>query len=111
MNMNPVLKIEREPWSERIILREVNYGVYICSCSFRYEEYRCKTKHDFFYEIHFKTLHQSKYCGYLIDNRAETPICVMEDNVIETKLNLKHALKNFFGGLCNVEYVYKITPC
>ena len=35
----------------------------------------------------------------------------MEDNDGEKKLDLKHAMKILFGGLRNVEYVYKITPC
>ena len=65
----------------------------------------------FFYASHFKPLHQSKFCGGLIDNRADAPIFVLEDNDRETKLNLKHSLKFFFGVLCTVEYVYKITLC
>ena len=63
----------------------------------------CKTKHVFVYDIHFKPLHQPKFCRALIDNKADSPICVMDDNVIEIKLNLKPAL-NCFGGLCIVEY-------
>ena len=50
-------------------------------------------------------------CGVLIDNRADTHICVLEDKYIATKKNLIHALKELFGGLCHVEYVYRITPC
>ena len=47
----------------------------------------------------------------LIDNRADAPICVLEDKDRATKKKLRHALKEFFGGLCHVEYVYRITPC
>ena len=62
-------------------------------------------KHAFVYESHFKPLHQSKYCGALIDNRADAPICVLEDKDREKNLNLRYALKEFFGGMCHVEYV------
>ena len=37
MNVTPVLKIERELWGANRILRKVNDGVYICSCSVRSE--------------------------------------------------------------------------
>ena len=57
-NVNPVLKVEREPWGASSILRKVNAGVYIFSCSVRSEEYRCKTKHAFVYASHFKPLYQ-----------------------------------------------------
>ena len=46
-----------------------------------------------------------------MDNIADAYICVLEDKEIETKLNLTHALKYFFGGKFTVEYVNKITPC
>ena len=46
-----------------------------------------------FYDSHFKTLHQSKICGALIDNRADAPIYVLEYKDREKKLNLRHALK------------------
>ena len=49
--------------------------------------------------------------GDLIDNRADAPICVMMDKEREKNTNLRHAVKKFFGGLCHVKYVYKITPC
>ena len=70
----------------------------------------CKTRHAFIYDSNFIPLHQSKCCEALIDNRVDVPICVLEDKDTETKLNLKHALKTVFGGLCAVEYVCKITP-
>ena len=70
----------------------------------------CKTIHAFIYDINFIPLHQSKCCEALIDNRVDVPIFVLEDKDTETKLNLKHALKTVFGGLCAVEYVCKITP-
>ena len=40
--VTPVSGIEREIWGEVIILRRVNDGVYICTCPFRYDEYKCK---------------------------------------------------------------------
>ena len=39
----------------------------------------------FVYCIHFKLLHKSKFCGDLIDNRADALICVLKDKDIETK--------------------------
>ena len=110
MNWTPVLNIERQTWGAIRILKKVNGGVYICSCSVISEKYRCKTKHAFVYDSHFKPLHQSKYYGALIYNRSDAPICVLEDHYKETKIDLKHALKIFFGELCSVEYFYKITP-
>ena len=68
-------------------------------------------KHEFVYDIQLKPLHQYKCCGNLIDNRADALICVLEDKDRYTKLNLRYVLKESFGGLCHVEYVYKITPC
>ena len=70
-----------------------------------------KKKHEFLYESQFKPLHQSKYSGALIDNIADAPILVLEDKDIRRNINMRHALKCLFGGLCTVTYVYKITPC
>ena len=63
-----------------------------------------------FFRSHFKPLHQSKCCGALIDNRAGVQMFVSGDKEIETKMNLRYSLKDFFGGQCTVGYVYKITP-
>ena len=68
-------------------------------------------KHVFVFDRNFKPLHRSKFCGSLIDNRADAPICVLEDKEGETNMNLRYALKDLFGGQCTVECVYKITPC
>ena len=92
-------------------IRKVNDGVYICTCFVRSDKYKCNTKHTSVYDSHFKLLHQSKFCVVLIDNIVDAPIFVLEDNDIDTELNLKHALEKCFGGMCTVEYVYKITPC
>ena len=46
-----------------------------------------------FYDSYFKTLHHPKIFRDLIDNRADVPICVLEDKYIETNINLKHDLK------------------
>ena len=54
-------------------------GVLICTCNVKSDEYDCWTKHEFFYDSHFKPLHQTKCCGVLVDNRAGAPICVLED--------------------------------
>ena len=63
-----------------IIIRRVNDGVYTYTCSFISDGYKCKKKHAFVYESHFKPSHQSKCFGDLIDNRDNAPICVLEDN-------------------------------
>ena len=55
-----------------------------------------------FYDSHFKTLHQSKICGALIDNRADAPICALEGKDRETKKKFRHALIELFCGLCHV---------
>ena len=47
----PVSGIERETWGAASILRRVNDGVYICTCSVRYYEYKCKTKHAFVFTV------------------------------------------------------------
>ena len=46
-----------------------------------------------------------------IYNRADAPICVLEEKYREPKKKLDDALKEFFGGKYHVEIVYKITPC
>ena len=74
-------------WGAAIILRRVNYGVLICTCNVQSVEYNCWTKHEFFYDSHLKPLHQTKCCVVLIDNRADAPICVLEDKDIESKKN------------------------
>ena len=63
----------------------VNDVVLICTCNVKSDEYNCWTKHAFVYDSYFKTLHQSKCCGDLIDNISDASICVLEDNEIETK--------------------------
>ena len=82
MRVNPVSGIEREPWGTASILKRVSYGVYICTCLVRSYEYKYKTKHAFIFDSHFKPLHQSNVFGDLIDNRADAPICVLEDKDI-----------------------------
>ena len=64
-----------------------------------------------FYDSHYKPLHQTKCCGVLIYNRADEPIFVLEYKDRASKKQLDHSLKQFFGGKCHVENVYKITPC
>ena len=93
MRVNPVYGIEREPWGAACILRIVKDGVFIYTCNVKFDEYNCWIKHVFFYESHFKPLHQSKCCGTLIDNRADAPICVLEDKYKETNKKLRYALK------------------
>ena len=51
MRLTPVSGIEREPWGASSILRRVNDGFYICTCWVRSDEYKCKTKHNFFLTV------------------------------------------------------------
>ena len=111
MKVNPVSGIEREPWGAACILRSVNSGVLICTFNVQSDEYKCWGKHTFVYDSHFKPLHQSKCCGVLVDNRDDAPICVLEDKDRATKKHFRHSLKELFGGMFHVEYVYMITPC
>ena len=78
MNVTPVSGIDRVPWGAAIILRTVNEGVYICPCNVKSVEYNLWTKHAFFYDSNYKHLHQTKFCGVLIENIADAPICVLE---------------------------------
>ena len=63
----------------------MNDGVFICTCNVQYVEYNYWKNHAFVYESNFKPLHQTKCCGFLIDNRADAPICVLEDKDREKK--------------------------
>ena len=58
MKENPVAMIEIEDWGAVSILRRVTDGVYICTCSVRYDEYKCKKKHVIVFDSHFKPLHK-----------------------------------------------------
>ena len=71
----------------------------------------CGQSMHFFFEIHYKPLHQTECCGVLIDNRSDAPIFVLEDNDRASKRDLDLSLRHFFEGRCHVEHVYKITPC
>ena len=106
MEVTTVYGIEILPWGPASILRRVNDGFFICTCNVKSNEYDFWTKHEFVYDSRFKPLHQTKCCGVLIDNRSNAPICVLKDKDIETKKILRYTLKEFFGGLCHVEYVY-----
>ena len=77
IKVTPVSGIEIEPLGAACIMIRVNDGVFICKCNVKYDEYNCWTKHVFVYESHFKPLHQSKCFGFLIDSRADAPICVL----------------------------------
>ena len=111
MNVTPLSGIDRVPRGVASIMRTVNDGVYICTCNVKSIEYNLWKKHAFVYDSHYKPLHQTKCCWVLIDNRANAPICVLEYKDRESKKQLDHALKEFFGGKYHVKIVYKITPC
>ena len=93
MKATVVYGIERVPWGPASILKRVNDGVFICTFNVESDEYDCWTKHAFVYDSHLKPLHQTKCCGVLIYNRADAPICVLEDKDRETKKHLRHDLK------------------
>ena len=61
MKVTSVSGIEREPWGAASIMRKVNNGVLICTCNFQNVEYKCCTKHAFFYDSNFKPLHQNVF--------------------------------------------------
>ena len=65
------------------------------------------TSYAFVYGSHLKPFEEKHFCG--ADNRKDTPICVIDENDIESK-KYEKALKSFFGGQNFVEYVYNITP-
>ena len=111
MNITPVSGTEEVKWGAASILKTVNDGVYICVCNVHNVKYNLCKKNAFVYDIHYKPLHQTECCGVLIDNRADAPICVLEDKDRATKKDLHHALRQLFEGRCHVEHVYKITPC
>ena len=58
LRVTPGSGIERKYWGSASILRGFNDGVYICTCNVKSDEYKCLTKHAFFYDSHFKPLHQ-----------------------------------------------------
>ena len=92
-------------------MRRLNDGVYVCTCNVQSVEYNLWKEREFVYNSHYKPLHQTKCCGVLIDNIADAPICVLEYKDRESKKQLDHAHKEFFGGKCHVEIVYRITAC
>ena len=110
MNITPVSGIEEVAWGAVSILRRVNYGVYIYVCNVNNVKYNLWTKHAFVYESHYIPLHQTECCGVLIDNRADAPICVLEDKDRTKNSDLDLALRQFFEVRCHVEHLYKITP-
>ena len=63
MNLTLLSVIEQVSWGAASILRRVNDGVFICTCNVQSVEYNCWTKHAFFYDSHFKPLHQTKFFG------------------------------------------------
>ena len=87
-------------------MRKFNYGVYICTCNFKSDQYKCWTKHVFVYDSQFKTLHQSKCCGALIYNRADAPIFVLEDKDREEISILDMTLNNSLL-VCDMWNMYK----
>ena len=98
MYVTPVLGIEQVAWGAASILRRVNDGVFICTCNVQSVEYNCWTNNEFFYNRNFKPLQQTKCCGVLIDNRADAPICILEDKYIESKKNWIMPLNNSLVG-------------
>ena len=58
MRVTPVTGIKIEPWGASIIIIRVNDGVYICTRTVKYYEYKCWKKHAFVFDSHFKILHQ-----------------------------------------------------
>ena len=79
MKITPMSGIEELKWGAASILKTVNDGVYICICNVHNVKYDLWTKHAFVYDSHYKPLNRTDCCGVLIDNRADAPICVLEN--------------------------------
>ena len=74
LTVKPVLKTEIKKWGANSILRNVDDGVYICRYSVQSIDYQYNKIYAFFYYSNFKPLHQPKFYGDLIYNRATAPI-------------------------------------
>ena len=105
MTKTPLSKIEKEKCCEDNIVRKVYNGVYIRTCKLTNIESNYTTSHGFFYRSHFKLLRQKKWCGALVDNIKSASICVLGENYIESKHNLKKSLINLSCYQCMVKYV------
>ena len=79
IKVTPVSEIEQIAWVSASIMRRVNDRFFICTYNVQCVKYNCWKKHAFVYVSHFKPLHQTKCCGVIVDNRADAPICVLED--------------------------------
>ena len=85
MNITPISGIEEVAWDAASIMKTVNDGVYICVCNVHNVKYDLWAKHAFVYDSHYKPLHRTDFCGVLIDNRDDAPICVLENKDRATK--------------------------
>ena len=47
------------------------------------------TSHAFVYESHFKLFGEKSCSGAHIDNRKDVPICVIDENKLESRENMK----------------------
>ena len=77
MNLTPALKIEIQKWGANSIVLNVDDGVYICTCNVKNVERRYKTSHAFAYDSNLKPSGQKQSCGELINNRKNSPLCVL----------------------------------
>ena len=98
MNVTPVSGINWVAWGAASIPRRVNDGVYICTCNVQSVEYKLWTKNAFVYDIHYKTLHQTKCCGVLIYNRSDAPIFVWRTKTENQRNNWITPLKSSMVG-------------
>ena len=109
MTVKTELKTEIEKRGVNSIIRKVGYRLYKYTCSELSTDYQYKTKHTFLNDSVFKPLDQPKCWEDIIDNVENVPMCVLDDNVMESKNRLENALRNFFRGQCISGCVHKIT--
>ena len=91
INIAPVLSIERGKMGTLGILMRINDGVYVCICSIYSKILKLWTQHTFFYDSYFTTKVKRACHGEIIDNRRYAPICLLEENYIETKKTEEYA--------------------
>ena len=80
MSILPVNIIERKKWGANSILRKINNGVYIFTCTVTNIDKKYTTDHAFVYNIFFKLFGEENCCGAPIDIRKYTPIIPLDEN-------------------------------
>ena len=77
------------------ILKNIGDALYICACGVMTYENNETFYHSFIYDKHFKIIGKKWFCVYLIDNRSNASIYVLNDGNIVSRKKLKFALRKF----------------